>query len=71
MGNDLLAVDATCCRLMELDPEQIGYLVLGSTKKLGRMRENEIPQLGEAIATLAQPFATVPHMEKICKRRSA
>ena len=29
MGNDLLAVDATCCRLMELDPERIGYLVLG------------------------------------------
>src|SRR5205823_4851668 len=24
MGNDLVALDATCCRLMELDPEQIG-----------------------------------------------
>jgi uncharacterized protein (DUF362 family) len=69
MGCDLLAVDATCCRLMELDPEQIGYLVLGHAKKLGRLGENEIPQLGEAIAALAQPFATVPHMEKLCKRR--
>jgi uncharacterized protein (DUF362 family) len=72
MGHDLVAVDATCCRLMELDPEQIGYLVLGHARKLGRLGEQEIPQLGEVIAALAQPFATVPHMEKICKhRRSA
>ena len=71
MGCDLLAVDATCCRLMELDPEQIGYLVLGQAKKLGRMHEAEIPQLGEAIAALAQPFETVPHLQKMCKRRSA
>jgi len=71
MGADLLALDATCCRLMELDPEQIGYLMLGYLKKLGRLKENEIPQLGETIASLAQPFATVPHMEKLCKRRSA
>jgi len=71
MGCDLLAVDATCCRLMELDPEQIGYLVLGHAKKLGRMHEAEIPQLGEAIASLARPFETVPHLQKMCKRRSA
>jgi uncharacterized protein (DUF362 family) len=71
MGCDLLAVDATCCRLMELDPEQIGYLVLGHAKKLGRMHETEIPQLGEAIASLARPFETVPHLQKMCKRRSA
>jgi uncharacterized protein (DUF362 family) len=71
MGCDLLAVDATCCRLMELDPEQIGYLVLGHGKKLGRFHEQEIPQLGETIAALRQPFATVPHMQRLCKKRSA
>jgi uncharacterized protein (DUF362 family) len=71
MGADLVAVDATCCRLMELDPERIGYLVLGHARRLGRLLEAEIPQLGEAIATLAQPFATVPHLQRICKRRSA
>ena len=37
MGHDLVAVDATCCRLMMLDPRQIGYLVLGHMKKLGRI----------------------------------
>ncbi|MBM4068762.1 MAG: DUF362 domain-containing protein [Planctomycetes bacterium] len=71
MGCDLLAVDATCCRLMELNPEMIGYLVLGHAKKLGRMHATDIQQLGETIEALAQPFATVPHLEKLRKRRSA
>ena len=44
MGHDLVAVDATCCRLM--------MLVVGAMKKLGRMKEAEIPQLGESIAAL-------------------
>jgi uncharacterized protein (DUF362 family) len=69
MGNDLLAVDATCCRLMMLDPEQIGYLVLGYGRKLGLLKETEIRQLGEAIDVLAQPFETVPHFRGICRRR--
>jgi uncharacterized protein (DUF362 family) len=71
MGNDLVALDATCCRLMELDPEQIGYLVLGHNKKLGRLNGAEIQQLGESVESLAKPFETVPHLEKIRRRRSA
>ena len=59
MGHDLVAVDATCCRLMMLDPDKIGYLVLGAMKKLGRSKESEIAQLGETIASLAQAFDTV------------
>jgi uncharacterized protein (DUF362 family) len=69
MGTDLLAVDATCCRLMKLDPEKIAYLGLGAQKKLGLLREGEIQQLGESIASLAQPFATVPHFAGICVGR--
>ena len=68
MGTDLLAVDATCCRLMELDPERMGYLVLGHAKKLGRLKAEEIPQLGGSIASLAQPFETVPHLQGLRKR---
>jgi uncharacterized protein (DUF362 family) len=71
MGHDLVAVDATCCRLMLLDTEKIGYLVLGAMKRLGRMKEAEIPQLGETIASLAQPFETVPHLKELCVRKSA
>ena len=71
MGCDPLAVDATCCRLMQLNPERIGYLVLGHGKKLGLLREPQIQQVGEAIADLAQPFETVPHFRELCVGRSA
>jgi uncharacterized protein (DUF362 family) len=66
MGNDPLAVDATCCRLMYLDPEKIASLVLGYQKKLGHLRDAEIQQLGERIDALAQPFETVPHFRELC-----
>lgn len=71
MGHDLVAVDATCCRLMELDPEQIPYLLLGQMKKLGRLKASEIQQIGDSIESLAQPFETVPHLQNLRKRRSA
>jgi uncharacterized protein (DUF362 family) len=65
MGNDLLAVDATCCRLMMLDPERIGYLVLGANKRLGLLKAAEIRQIGATIESLAKPFETVPHFNGI------
>ncbi|MCI0639507.1 MAG: DUF362 domain-containing protein [Gemmataceae bacterium] len=71
MGHDLIAVDATCCRLMMLNPEKLGYLMLGAMKKLGRYKEEEIQQLGEKIADLAQPFETVPHLDQIRLKRPA
>src|SRR5207253_1539932 len=71
MGNDLVAVDATCCRLMKLAPEKLAYLSLGQVKRLGLLREPEIQQVGEPIAALAQPFSTVPHLQGMCVGRSA
>jgi uncharacterized protein (DUF362 family) len=65
MGSDLLAVDATCCRLMMLDPERIGYLVLGASKRLGLLKAADIQQVGEAIDALAKSFETVPHFDCI------
>ena len=64
MGADLVAVDATCCRLMGIDPRRVPYLLLGERKRLGRMRENEIQQLGESIAARMQPFALPPQIER-------
>lgn len=64
MGHDLLAVDATCCRLMGLPPERLPTLVLAHQKRLGRLVEAEIPQLGEPIAALAQQFEMPPEIEK-------
>jgi uncharacterized protein (DUF362 family) len=66
MGADLVAVDATCCRLMQLDPAKVAYLVLGARKRLGRLAENQIRQLGETISERAQPFAVLPHYQELC-----
>jgi uncharacterized protein (DUF362 family) len=71
MGCDPLAVDATGCRLMQLDPLQVGYLSLGYQKKLGLLQIGEIQQIGEPIADLAQPFDTVPHFHQLRVARSA
>lgn len=65
MGTDLVAVDATCCRLMGLPAERIAHLVLGVEKRLGRLDESQIQQLGESIASLAQSFAHPPRFEKL------
>ncbi len=65
MGIDLVAVDATCCRLMGLPPERVPTLMMGAYKKLGRINETEIPQLGEPIAKLAQVFELPPKIEKL------
>jgi uncharacterized protein (DUF362 family) len=65
MGCDPVAVDATCCRLMRLDPAKVGYLVLGHRKKLGQLAEEHIRQLGETITDRAQAFETVEHFRPV------
>jgi uncharacterized protein (DUF362 family) len=71
MGSDLVAVDATCCRLMQLDPERVGYLVMGHRKKLGQLAAARIQQLGETIEGRAQPFDTVAHFKPLWMGRPA
>jgi hypothetical protein len=63
MGADLVAVDATCCRLMHLPPDRLPTLVLAAIKRLGRLREADIPQLDEPISALATPFEWPPQIE--------
>lgn len=65
MGSDLLAVDATCCRLMELNPERVNYLAMGHRKKLGQLSTAAIKQVGETIESLAQPFETLPQFQPL------
>ena len=64
MGVDLVAVDATCCRLIGLPPERVPTLVLGAEKRLGRLAEAQVEQLGEPIIKLAQSFELPPQVEK-------
>jgi len=59
MGRDLPAVDATAARIMGIDPERIGYLLLAGGR-LGTTDARSIAQRGERIADVVTPFALVP-----------
>jgi uncharacterized protein (DUF362 family) len=58
LGDDPVAVDATCCRVMGLIPERIKYLSRAGTL-LGHLNPNKIQQLGESIASVRTPFAVL------------
>ena len=55
MGRNLPAVDATCARVMGIDPNKIPYLKLASGR-LGAIRDSNIIQRGENIASVRQDF---------------
>ncbi len=54
-GDDPVAVDATCARIMGLAPERIGYLRRAALL-LGNLAEERISQLGEGVPHVRQPF---------------
>lgn len=58
MGRNLTAVDATCARLMGIDPHHVGYLATASNW-LGPIHESAIHQRGEPIKAVRQSFSLV------------
>jgi len=58
LGDDPVAVDATCTRVMGLRPERVEHLAKAS-RLLGHLDEEKIQQIGEAIARVRTPFAVV------------
>jgi uncharacterized protein (DUF362 family) len=56
-GRDPAAVDATCCRIMKIDPLQVRYLNLAAQE---RIAEAAIEQTGERIDAVATPFELIP-----------
>jgi len=64
------AVDATVCRLMELDPYAVPYLSLAADR-LGPIDDALIEQRGESWQPLASPFAILdkPHLKKLVQKR--
>lgn len=62
MGPDTPAVDATCARLMGIDPAQIQYLAMAAGR-LGQVAEERIEQLGQAIRPLRKDFALLDKAE--------
>lgn len=55
MGRNLPAVDATCCRIMGINPYKIHYLHVAS-KWLGPVDDNGISQRGEKISAVRKDF---------------
>jgi uncharacterized protein (DUF362 family) len=70
IGANPAAVDATVCRLMDIDPAQITYLALAADY-LGPIDDGLIDQRGENWRPLAQPFAMLdkPHLRKLVRNR--
>lgn len=64
MGSDLAAVDATCCRIMGIDPARVGYLQKAADQ-LGVIEESRIEQRGEAIAGLRTNFELIKEFSQL------
>ncbi len=57
-GHDMAAVDATCCRLMRIDPLQVEYLRL--SRNTADLVESAIRQNGESINGSSTAFELLP-----------
>ncbi len=55
-GSDPVGVDATCCRIMGIDPFKIEYLRLAAGEVPSRMAEANLRQIGEPVSDVAAPF---------------
>ena len=64
VGGSLPAVDATCVRLMGIDPTRIEYLA-HCPRRLGHTDESRIELTGESIEAVASRFALPPRKEAI------
>lgn len=62
-GSDLAAVDATCCRIMGIDPAMVGYL--GLVRKSWQLAEGAIEQIGELPAAVRTDFALIPEFSDL------
>jgi len=55
MGTNPVSVDATCCRVMGIDPGKVCYISM-SEGRLGHFREEMIDQRGESIGNVMKKF---------------
>jgi uncharacterized protein (DUF362 family) len=64
MGSDLPAVDATCCRIMGIDPARVEYLQMAADR-LGVIEESRIEQRGEDIRKLRTNFQLIKEYSQL------
>jgi uncharacterized protein (DUF362 family) len=56
-GSDVAAVDATCCRIMDIDPAKIEYLQIA--RGIENLTEGSFRQVGEPVKTVRTPFELI------------
>jgi len=67
MGRSLPAVDATCCRIMGIDPQKVDYLRVAKST-IGPIEASDIYQKGETTADVFKPFSllhTIPAQKSL------
>jgi uncharacterized protein (DUF362 family) len=64
LADDPVAADATCARLMGLDPTRITHIRMGA-HFLGNVSIERIDQLAEAVCAPANPFEVVPEFQHL------
>ena len=64
LGDDPVAVDCTCARIMGLDPQRIEHLSRAAYL-LGHLQEAKIEQFGEAINRVQGQFEVLPNFQKL------
>ena len=64
MGSDLPAVDATCCRIMGIDPAKVEYLKMAQDR-LGVIDASRIEQRGENVASVRTDFQLIKEFQQI------
>lgn len=69
IGSDVVAVDATCARIMGLDPERIGYLREAS-RYLGNIDPQRIRQQAENPARFEGTFELLDHLKPLRLRKT-
>jgi uncharacterized protein (DUF362 family) len=62
-GSHPPSVDATCCRIMKINPDKIGYLQLAA-KQAGWTSKN-VRQIAETVASVATEFQLLPDFEDL------
>lgn len=62
MGTDAAAVDATCARVIGIDPARVPYLVRAG-EYLGQIDPARIDQRGESVRRFRTDFALIPSMQ--------
>ena len=63
-GDDPVAVDATCARIMGLVPERIDYLAHAGLL-LGHLKRENIRQLGESLGSVQTSFAVLDAFKRL------